>query len=145
VLRRVSRQAGASSVELTARGAVLGLFATCFLALLLAAWTGWTAVADLAFVGGCAAAARYTRRGALLPVAVSPPVIFLAASLVVQMLTAAGSLSVLTGIFVTLGTSAKWLFFGTAVTLVITTGRGLLVELRDYVEDVVTTLRSLAA
>lgn len=119
-----TRRQRASRTQLTARGAVLGLFVACFLAILLANWTGWTALADLAFVAAGGAAARYTKRGALLAVVVSPPAIFLAASVCAESLTMSGTLATLTGIFVTLGTSAPWLFLGTALVLVVALRRG---------------------
>lgn len=119
---------------------MLGLFVVCVLALLLTAVTGWSALGDMAFVGGCGAGAWYTKRGAMLPFAVSPPLIFFLACLLVQWMTAPGSLALLTGIFLTLGTSAPWLFLGTALTVGIGLYRGLggevvdlLIDLRDLV------------
>jgi hypothetical protein len=129
--RRVAR----ANIRLTARGAVLGLFAACFLTQLLASATGWSAIPDMAFVGGCAAGAWYTKRGALLPLAVSPPLIFFLACLAVQWFTASGLFTTLTGIFVTLGTSAPWLFLGTALTVVIGSCRGLGSEIADLLID----------
>jgi hypothetical protein len=117
------------AIQLTARGGVLGLFVVSFLAIMLANWTGWTAVAELAFVAACAAAASYTKRGALLAIVVSPPAIFLAACLCAESLTARGTLSALTGIFVTLGISAPWLFAGTVLVLVVALFRGLPAEI----------------
>jgi hypothetical protein len=114
---------------------VLGLFATCFLTLLLAAVTGWTALPDLAFVVGCGAGAWYTKRGALLPLAVSPPLIFFLSCLLAQWLTAAGTFATLTGTFVTLGTSAPWLYLGTALTIAIGLYRGLGSEIADLLID----------
>jgi hypothetical protein len=133
--RRASRRGTAATFRLTARGAVLGLFATCFLTLLLAAVTGWTALPDLAFVVGCGAGAWYTKRGALLPLAVSPPLIFFLSCLLAQWLTAAGTFATLTGIFVTLGTSAPWLYLGTALTIAIGLYRGLGSEIADLLID----------
>ncbi|MBV9445083.1 MAG: hypothetical protein JO345_04195 [Streptosporangiaceae bacterium] len=119
-----TRRQPAGRTQLTARGAVLGLFVACFVAILLANWTGWTALADLAFVAAGGAAARHSKRGALLAVAVSPPAIFLAASVCAESLTTSGNLATLTRILVTLGTSAPWLFLGTALVLVVALYRG---------------------
>jgi hypothetical protein len=130
-----ARRAGAATFQLTARGAILGLFAACLLTLLLAAVTGWSAIPDMAFVGGCGAGAWYTKRGALLPLAVSPPLIFFLACLATQWITATGTFATVTGIFVTLGTSAPWLFLGTALTVVIGCYRGLPGELMDLLID----------
>ena len=141
--RRAVRTAGAvrpsggePEIQLTARGAVLGLFAACFVTMVLANWTGWSAIADLAFVGGGAAAARYTKPGALLALVVSPPMIFLAACVCAELLTSSGTLATVTGIFVTLGTSAPWLFIGTALILAVALCRGLPGEIADLVADV---------
>jgi hypothetical protein len=133
--RRASRRGVSATFRLTARGAVLGLFAVCFLTLLFAAVTGWSAIPDMAFVGGCGAGAWYTKRGALLPLAVSPPLIFFLSCLLVQWLTASGTFTTLTGIFVTLGTSAPWLYLGTALTVTIGLYRGLGTEVIDLFID----------
>lgn len=122
-------------VQLTARGAVLGLFVVCFAAMVLAEWTGWTALTGLAFVAGGGAAAWYTKRGALLPLAVSPPVVFLAACASAEMLTAPSTFATLTGIIITLATAAPWLFTGTALILGIGVCRGLPGEIADLVTD----------
>jgi hypothetical protein len=129
------RRAKAATFQLTARGAVLGLFAACLLTLLLAAVTGWSAIPDMAFVGGCGAGAWYTKRGALLPLAVSPPLIFFVACVSAQWITTSGMFATVTGIFVTLGTSAPWLFLGTALTIAIGCYRGLPGELMDLLID----------
>jgi hypothetical protein len=125
-----------AQIQLTARGSVLGLFITCFLAMVIAGWTGWSAVADLAFVVAGGAAALYTKRGALLALTVSPPVIFLAACVCAELLTASGTFATATGIFATLGTSAPWLYAGTAVILVVALCRGVSDEIGDLVADV---------
>lgn len=122
-------------IQLTARGAVLGLFVVCFAAMVLAEWTGWTALTGLVFVAGGGAAARYTKRGALLPLAVSPPVIFLAACAAAEMLTAPSTFATLTGIIVTLATASPWLFTGTALILGIAVCRGLPGEIADLMTD----------
>lgn len=121
--------------QLTARGAVLGLFVLCFVAMVLAEWTGWTALTGLAFVAGGGAGAWYTKRGALLPLAVSPPIVFLAACVSAEMLTASGTFATLTGIIVTLATASPWLFTGTALILCIAVCRGLPGEIADLVAD----------
>jgi hypothetical protein len=122
-------------IRLTARGALLGLFVGCFLTQLLADCTGWSAVADIAFIGGCGAASWYTKRGALLAIAVSPPLIFFIACVFAEWLTASGTFSTLEGIFVTLGTAAPWLFLGSALSLVVTICRGLPGEIMDTIAD----------
>jgi hypothetical protein len=133
--RRPAVEARPAPIQLTARGSVLGLFVACFLTLLLADLTGWRAVADLAFVAGGGAAAWYTKRGALLKLTVSPPIIFLAACVCAEMLTRSGTFATATGIFVTLGTSTPWLFIGTALILGVSLSRGLAGEIADLVAD----------
>jgi hypothetical protein len=112
------------SIKLTARGAVVALFAASLLGLLIAAWTGWTAVADAIFIISCGVIAYYTRAKGLRVVVVSPPLAFLAGSVCAQLITAPDSFSAAEGILVTLGTATPWLFIGTALTIAIALGRG---------------------
>lgn len=111
------------------------MFAVCFLALLLVDWTGWSACGDVVFIAGCAGAAYLTRRGSLLVVAVTPPLIYFLAALAAAFLTTSGTFSLLSGLFITLGTSAPWLFLGTGMALGIATFRGLPEEVADFVAD----------
>jgi hypothetical protein len=122
--RRPPRLEPSGSVKLTGRGAVIGLFAASLLGLLLAAWTGWTAVADALFVMSCGAVAYYTRVPGLRTVMVCPPLTFLAGLVCAQLITAPDTFSAAEGILVTLATSAPWLFTGTALTIAIAFGRG---------------------
>jgi hypothetical protein len=122
--RRPPRLEPSGSVKLTGRGAVIGLFAASLLGLLLAAWTGWTAVADALFVMSCGVVAYYTRMPGLRAVMVSPPLTFLAGLVCAELITAPDTFSAAEGILVTLATSAPWLFTGTALTIAIAFGRG---------------------
>jgi hypothetical protein len=112
------------SIKLTGRGAVVALFAVCFLSLLIAAWTGWIVFADVMFVMTCGVVTCYTRPSGLRVVVVCPPLAFFAGSLLAQVLTASGTFMAAEGILVTLGNSALWLFTGTALVVVIALGRG---------------------
>ena len=112
------------SITLTGRGAVVTLFAACFLSLLIAAWTGWDLLADVMFVMTCGLVACYTRASGLHGVVVCPPLAFFAGSVLAQLLTAPDAFSVATGILITLGISALWLFTGTGLAVVIALGRG---------------------
>jgi len=112
------------SVRLTGRGAVVALFAACFLGLLVAAWTGWSAFADVLFVMTCGLVACYARTSGLRGLVVCPPLAFFAGSVLAQVLTAPDAFSAAEGILVTLGSSAPWLFTGTALTGAIALGRG---------------------
>jgi hypothetical protein len=100
------------------------LFAACFLGLLFAAWTGWSAFADVLFVLTCILVACYTRASGLRGLVVCPPLAFCAGSVLAQVLTAPDGFSAAEGILVTLGSSAPWLFTGTALTVAIALGRG---------------------
>jgi hypothetical protein len=122
--RRPPRLAPSGSIKLTARGAVVGLFVASLLGLLVAAWTGWTAVADAMFVMSCGVVAYYTRVPGLRTVMVSPPLTFLAGLVCAELITAPDSFSAAEGILITLGTSTPWLFIGTALTIAIALGRG---------------------
>ena len=132
------------SITLTGRGAAAALFAACFLGLLIEAWTGWDLLADAVFVMTCGLVTCYTRASGLRGVVVCPPLAFLAGSVLAQLITAADAFSAATGILVTLGTSAPWLFTGTGLTMVIALGRGwrpelaasMLANLREGLRDV---------
>ena len=118
------RLASAGSIRLTGRGAVIALFAACFLSLLFAAWTGWSAFADVMFVITCGVVTCYTRVSGLRAVVVCPPLAFFAGSVLAQVLTAPDTFSAAVGILVTLSSSALWLFTGTALVVAIALGRG---------------------
>jgi hypothetical protein len=119
-----SRLEPAGPIRLTGRGAVVALFAACFLSLLIAAWTGWSAFADVVFVMTCGVVACYTRVSGLRAVVVCPPLAFFAGTVLAQVLTAPDTFSAAEGILVTLGSSALWLFTGTALVVAIALGRG---------------------
>ena len=112
------------SVKLTGRGAVAALFAVSFLALLIAAWTGWGTFADVTFVITCGVVTCYTRVSGLRAVVVCPPLAFFTGSVLAQVLTAPDAFSVATGVLITLAISAPWLFTGTGLIVVIALGRG---------------------
>ncbi|HTX29673.1 MAG TPA: DUF6542 domain-containing protein [Streptosporangiaceae bacterium] len=106
--------------RLTGRGAVVALFLLCFLSLL----TGWSVLADAAFLCGCGVVTYYTKFGGLRTVVVCPPLVFLAGCACAEAVSASGKFAFAEGILVTLGTSAPWLFTGTALVIVIALGRG---------------------
>jgi hypothetical protein len=114
----------AGPVKLTGRGAILMLFALTFVSLLLATWTGWGILADAAFVCACGVVTYHTRTSGLRTLVVSPPLLFLAACICAEALTASGAFLAAEGTLVTLGTSAPWLFTGTALTVVVAIARG---------------------
>jgi hypothetical protein len=110
--------------RLTSRGAIVALFVLCFLSLLGAAWTGWGMLAYAAFVCGCGVVTYYTKFAGLHTLVVCPPLIFLAGCVCAEAVTSSGMFGLAEGVLVTLGTSAPWLFTGTALTIVIALGRG---------------------
>lgn len=114
----------AGSITLTSRGAIVALVVVCFLSLLLAAVTGWGIVADAVFVMTCGLVACYTRVSGLRALVVCPPLAFLTGSVLAQVITAPDGFTAVAGIWVTLATSAPWLFTGTVLTVVIALGRG---------------------
>ena len=72
----------------------------------------------------CGLVACYTRASGLRGLVVCPPLAFFAGSVLAQMLTAPDAFSAATGILITLGLSAPWLFTGAGLTVVIALGRG---------------------
>jgi hypothetical protein len=106
--------------RLTGRGAIVALFLLCFLSQL----TGWSVLADAAFLCGCGVVTYYTKFAGLRTVVVCPPLVFLAGLICAKTLTSSGRFAMAEGILVTLGTSAPWLFTGTGLTIVIALGRG---------------------
>ena len=144
--RRSPRLEPAGSVKLTGRGAVLALFVACLFGLLTAAWTGWSALADAIFVMSCGVVAYYTRAKGLRNVVVCPPLAFLAGTVCAELIAAPGGFLAAEGTLVTLGTSAPWLFTGTALTIVIAVGRGYRPELpawsaRSAIANLIETVR----
>jgi len=121
---RPARLEPAGSFRFTALGAVVALFAFCFVILLLAAWAGWRTLAGAAFVCGCGAVTYYTRTSGLRALVVCPPLLFLAGSVCAELITAPSGFLAAERILVTLGTLAPWLFTGTALTIVVAIGRG---------------------
>lgn len=109
------------------------MFGGCFLGLLIADWTNWAELADAVFFMVSSLTAYYTRPGSLLPVAVSPPLLFFAAMAIEKFLVVAGVLAAFEGTLVMLASAATWLFAGTALTLAIAFLRGLPREIRALV------------
>ena len=124
------RRRASGSITLTGRGAVVALFATCFLSLLIAAWTGWSTLADVLFVMICGLVACYTRVSGLRVLVVCPPLAFFAGTVLAQILTAPDTFLAAAGILVTLASSAPWLLTGTGLTVAIALGRGYRPEMR---------------
>jgi hypothetical protein len=122
--RRPLRLEPPGTVRLTGRGAVAALFAACLFGLLIASWTGWSALGNAFFVMSCGLVAFYTRPSGLRSVIVCPPLAFFTAAVCVEVITAPDTFSAAAGLLVTLATSAPWLFTGTALVIAIAFARG---------------------
>ena len=127
--------------RLTGRGGVVVVFGTCFLGLLMAGWANWEELAGAVFFMASSLTAYYVRPSGLLPVVVSPPLLFFAACVLAKTVTSGGPFSAFGETMATLAGSAGWLFAGTGLTIVIAMLRGLPSEVRALV----IALRSLAA
>jgi hypothetical protein len=88
----------------------------------------------LGFAAACGLAAVATRGGDLLTLVVSPPLVFLAITLVSEFIGSIGERSLprsmFVGVITTFAAGAPWLFFGTAVAIVVALRRGLTGSLR---------------
>jgi hypothetical protein len=122
-----------AAVRLTGRGGLLIVFAACFLGLLAADWTSWGELADAVFFMASSLAAYYVRRGGLLPVAVSSPLLFFFACLLEKVLTSPGLLPALDETSDVLAGATLWLLAGTGLTVTIALVRGLRGEVRALV------------
>jgi hypothetical protein len=129
--------APAPAARLTGRGAVLGMALVFTVGLLAAAWLGVTVLAGVFFVLGCGLAAWYTRPADLLTVVLVPPILFSGALILVEAMTASGSLilSVAAGSVVVLVGVALWLAAGLVLTVAIAWPRGLPQCVRDLRQD----------
>jgi hypothetical protein len=118
------------ATQLTGRGGVLTVFGACFTGLLISDWLGWGELADAVFFMASSLTAYYVRPGSLLPVVVSPPLLFLAADVAMSAITASGMLAGLEGLVVTLAGAAWWMLAGMVLTVAIAALRGLHSEVR---------------
>ena len=116
---------------LSARGAVAAVFAACLFGCFIATWARWDAFAGWVFFMASGLAVYYARPGTLLPVVVSPPVLFLVACVCAKLATTSGLMSALSAAVVTLAGAAGWMITGMGLTLLIALGRGVGREIRD--------------
>lgn len=126
--------AGSSPVgglQVTVRGALVGMFCIFLLACLMASWLHIAVLAGLGYAASCVLAPFFVRRHALLHVVIAPPAIFMASVIITQVLTAQGTsrhgraMSVLEGTLLTLAGIAPWLLAGTALDVGGAMTRGL--------------------
>jgi hypothetical protein len=122
---------------MTARGAVVSMFALFFFGTLIADRLHLEVLAGLSFVAGCGLTACYTRRDALLTVVTTPPLIFVIVLVgTVSMTSHADTvrhrlMSAAEGVILTLAAIAPWLFTGVIIGLIIAVFRGLPQSVRD--------------
>jgi hypothetical protein len=109
------------------------MFSGCFVGLFISDWANWEELADAVFFMASSLTAYYVRPGSLLPVAVSPPLLFFAAVVVEKSLTASGTPGTLQATLTALADARPWLFAGTALTVAIALVRGLPREVRALV------------
>ncbi|MEU7888362.1 DUF6542 domain-containing protein [Microbispora bryophytorum] len=118
---------GRAGVRLTARGAIVMLFVITL--------AGMPFLPGPAFVAGCLAAVLLVRPRDLLPLVVTPPLVFFVAALLVELMRALSSGSMLQtfglGMFTALSSGAPWLFLGSALALGVGWVRGLPDSLRE--------------
>ncbi|GAA2421454.1 hypothetical protein GCM10010191_36120 [Actinomadura vinacea] len=102
---------------------------------LLSRWLDLGVLAGAGFLAGCVLAALATRPADLLTLAVSPPAVFLAVTVLAEIVTTLGEPSpvrgVAVGLLTALASTAPWLFGGTLLTLLITVPRGLPANVRE--------------
>jgi hypothetical protein len=128
---------GPPATLLTARGAVVAMFLLFLMGTLAAGWLHLELLAGLSFVAGCALAAYYSRREVLLTAVVTPPLVFMVALVISELLTSHADTvrhsltSAAEGIILTLAGVAPWLFCGVIIGLIIALMRGLPQCVRD--------------
>jgi hypothetical protein len=137
---RPARARPAPGGRLTGRGGVLVVFAACFCGLLVADWAHWGELADAVFFMAASLTAYYVRPSGLLPVVVSPPLLFFIACAVEKTLTSSGPTAAFEATVTALAGAAGWLLAGTGLTVVIALLRGLPSEVRALI----LSLRSLS-
>jgi hypothetical protein len=131
VTYRVAARPTPHSTSLSARGAMAAVFAASVVGCLIASWARWDAFAGWVFFMVSGLVTYYVRSGTLLPVIVSPPAIFGAATVLAKVLTTPGLLTALSSAVVTLAGVAGWMFTGMVLTIAIGLGRGVTAEIRD--------------
>jgi hypothetical protein len=122
---------------MTSRGAVLAMLSLFFPGTLTAGWLHFAALTGISFVAGCALAARYTRRDAMLTAVVAPPLVFFVALVASEVLTTHEDTfghtlaSAAEGTVLTLAGVAPWLFAGVLIGVVVAMFNGLPQCVRD--------------
>ncbi len=118
-------------LRLTARGAIALLLVITLL--------GQIFLPGPAFVVGCVVAALLVQPRDLLPLVVTPPLLFFVATAFIELVRSLRAGSILQtlglGLFTALSSGAPWLFGGSALVLAIAWPRGLPENVRELRED----------
>jgi hypothetical protein len=134
------RQPAGAAVTLTGRGGLVVVFASALLGSAVGAALGLHEAQGMAFAVGCLLAVLATRRTDLLTLVVSPPLLFLIATLLSAFLASFGEKSFLLSVALTvmagLTANAGWLLLGTAGVVAVAVPRGLPACLRELSERV---------
>jgi len=138
--RSVTEGRPAAEGRLTGRGGVLVVFVACFFGLLVADWAHWSELAGAVFFMASSLTAYYVRPSGLLPVVVSPPLLFFVACAAEKMLTSSGPSAAFEATVAALAGVAGWLLAGTGLSVVIALLRGL----PSQVRALILSLRSLS-
>jgi hypothetical protein len=116
------------------------MFSLFFLGMVAAGWLHLGVLTGLSFVAGCALAARYTKRDGLLTAVLTPPLIFMIALVVREIMSAHGDTFRRTltyaveGIVLAMASVAPWLFIGVIIGVVVAMFRGLPQSVREFRE-----------
>lgn len=125
-----------SSVRLTGRGGIVVLLAASLLGAMVGDTFSMPVVTGVCFVAGCLVAAVWVRPSDVLPLVVSPPLVFFVALLIAEAVSAWGSKGFLqalaVGVATVLSDVAPWLFGGTLLVVVVTWFRGLPTAVRRF-------------
>jgi len=116
------------------------VFVACFFGLLVADWAHWSELAGAVFFMASSLTAYYVRPSGLLPVVVSPPLLFFVACAAEKMLTSSGPSAAFEATVAALAGVAGWLLAGTGLSVVIALLRGL----PSQVRALILSLRSLS-
>ncbi|MDR8410026.1 DUF6542 domain-containing protein [Nonomuraea sp. 3-1Str] len=135
----MSEKGRRSGVRLTARGAIVLALAATVAAYAVAWQLDLPVVVGVVFVAASLLGALLVNRRELLSLVVTPPLVFFAATLVVELVHALGSASLAQslalGLYTSLSAGAPWLFAGSAVVLGVALRRGLRDNVRELREE----------
>lgn len=131
-----------SAIKLTARGAIALAVVSTLAGHVLAASLGMPLLVGAAFLTASLVGVLLVNRRELLSLVVTPPLVFFAATFVVQLGTSLGAGSIAQslgfGLYKSLSEGAPWLFAGSAVVLAIAWRRGLRDNVKELREELQT-------